>query len=419
MFVKSAYSAVPKRGSYVAGAAGPSADQCVFAVALVAALLPSVLMHMLSVDVGLNLTIAGLLLAITLPVGIEYRNRAYRPRRIVILDYRTHQFGHAVARDAMRTLSGDGRDWLVEYKSPTDTEGESLAWQVREIQTAVIDDLDGIIIIPAHDDRDLWFALATAIKSGMFAVVVDTKPPNTVFRNIGIEPPRFVSSRYDRTGQLIGDLLVEWLFAKADRQVVLWTGPSGSFAGEERSRNILFKVADANLVERATFIQMDSWAPSSERCQRTLKQVEMAAGDVAVYCADDENAMALHWLTVAERPALRRRMFVVGCNATPDDWGEVPAVAMRAADATVDILSEEQGVQAALLFIKERSGKLPNSERSVFIQPELVRNTTKGDWLQSLFVAERNDHHDADMVTTITQDQNGKIITEVRHEGMS
>lgn len=390
----------------------------VFGAALLVALIPSLGMHLTGVDPGINLTIVGLILAVVLPLGIEFRNRAYRPRRVVILDYRAHQYGHAVARGAMRTLNADTRQWIVEYKTPSDTTGESLAWQIRELQSAVINDLDGLVLIPAEDSRDLWFALAAAAKTGMFIVVADTKPPNSIFRNVGLEPPRFVSTRYDRTGVLIGECLVDWMKEHADRQAVLWTGPAKSYPGEERSRNVLFQLAEANLVNRTTLLPMASWAPSSELCRQTLKIVEQAPGEVAVYCADDENAMSLHWLTVADNARLREHMFIVGCNATPDDWGQVPAVAMKTVDATVDILAEEQGAQAALLMIKERSGKLPSSERSVYIEPELVL-PGHGSWLESLFVAEHDVPADGDVIVTVIQDEHGKQTMEIEPETAS
>jgi ABC-type sugar transport system substrate-binding protein len=390
-----------------------------FALCVTAAIAPAVLLYALDVEVGLALAVAGLLLAIFIPFGIEYRSRAYRPRRVVIVDYRAHQFGHAVARGAMRTLNLDPREWIVEYKTPDEAEGDTVAWQVRQIQAGVIDDVDGMVVIPAADDRDLWFALATAIKARIFVVAVDTKPPNTVFRNIGIEPPRFVSSRYSVSGEVIGRLLVDWMRADADTTAVLWTGPKHSFPGEERSRNILFHIADADLLRRTTLLPLDSWAPSSEQCRRTLKLVQDAPGRVAVYCADDENAMALHYMTLAENVPLRDKMLIVGCNANPDDWGQVPAVSMHAVDATVDILAEEQGVQTAMLMIKERNGKLPGSERTVFITPELVRPSDESTWLDAFFPSERRLPGSPETSTTIIQDEHGRVVTETQADASS
>jgi len=39
-------------------------------------------------------------------------------------------------------------------------------WQVREIESAIINDMDAVIIIPAEDREELWHALATVVKSG-------------------------------------------------------------------------------------------------------------------------------------------------------------------------------------------------------------------------------------------------------------
>lgn len=338
-------------------------------------------------DLGLNLSLVGLLMGLVLPLGIEIRNRIGRPRKLLVLDYRAHQYGHAVARGFMRAMAADRRRWATEYRSSGSSNQESgVQWQIRELQTAVIEDTDGVLLVPAGDDDRLWYTLAAAIKSGLFVTVVDTKPPNRVFREVGIDAPRFVCSDYVRTGTLVAEALVQWMSARPDRTSVLWTGPTDSWAGQERSRQIVYALARAGLLDRMVLCPLQRWSPSSAQCRKTLDLVAEARGDVAVYCADDENATALHLLTLTERAAIRPRMHIIGCNATPDDWGNVPAVALRAVDITVDILAEEQGAQAALLFVRERTGKLSPSERSVYIQPKLLDSSARdGRWLDSLF----------------------------------
>lgn len=345
------------------------------------------------VDIRLNLAIVGLVLAILVPLGIEIHRRAGRTRRVLILDYRNHEYGHAVARGIMRILSKDKRRWNTEVKSPSSasTTG-ALQWQIQEIQAADNDEVDGIALIPVGDHVDLWNALVAVIKSGIFVVVADTKPPNRVFRKIGIEPPRFVSSRYSKTGVLIGQTLNQWLAAETGRRCLLWNGPAGSWPGEERSRNILYELATALNMNRCTLYPIDSWTPNAKRCRDTIAFVKDSPSDTAVYCADDENAMALHLLTLTEAPSLRSRMMIIGCNGTPDDWGNVQAVDILAVDTTIDILSEEQGTQIGHLFVKERTGRLSPAERSVFIEPELLRRTASGSrWHDSIF----NDKNDS------------------------
>lgn len=338
------------------------------------------------VDFGLNLALVALALGMVLPLGIELRNKTGRRRRVLILDYRVHQFGHAVARGATRSFIEHEREWDVEIKCiGADEDLDAIQWQIRQLQKAQLRDVDGVILVPAGDDEALWFALASVIKTDVFVVVVDTKPPNKVFRDIGIDPPRFVSSRYSETGVLIGEHIAEWLCQGPERQCVLWTGPNGSWPGEERSRNIIYEIARTDALDRTILFPIDSWVPERQRCLDTLRFVGEFEGETAIYCADDENAMALHLFCLTSNPMLRSKMEIVGCNGTPDDWGNIQVLEMHAADATVDIQAEEIGARAALLFIKERHGKLDASERTVFIDPRLLsRPQEMGSWLDDL-----------------------------------
>ena len=339
------------------------------------------------VELGLNLSFVGLLLGLIIPIGIEVRSRAGRTRTVLVLDYRVHQYGHAVARGVIRTLTNDKRRWKVNYSAPPATvTDDAPQWQARQVQEAVLDDMDAIVLIPSGDDEALWFAVASAIKARTFVVAVDTKPPNKVFRDVGIEPPRFVSANYPMTGVIVGELIADWLEAVADRTCILWIGPYGSWPGEERSRNVIFELSRRGLLERALLLPMESWVPDAERCRATLAHAEKCPGEVAIYTGDDENAVALHLLTLAEKPGMRQSLYIVGCNGTPDDWGSVPSVDMRAVDATVDILAEQQGVEVCKLMIKERHAKLGAAERSVYIKPHpLIRAELGKRWIDSLF----------------------------------
>lgn len=354
----------------------------VFAGSALLSLLLCSALAMGGVELGLNLSLVGLFIGLLLPGGIEIRNRSGRTRRVLVLDYRLHQFGHAVARGVMRTLNSDKRRWEVTYKGPgSEATHGAIEFQLREIQSAIIEDFDAIVLIPAGSDERLWHGLAIAIKNRAFTVVVDTKPPNRVFRDVGIESPRFVSADYAETGVLVGGMLSEWLLTDPQRKCILWTGPYGSWPGEERSRNVIFELARRNLLDRTVLQPISSWAPDQGRCSHALECIEKLGGKVAVYTADDENAVALHLATLVERPALRRDMYIVGCNGTSDDWGRVPSLDLRAVDGTVDILAEEQGVQAAMLMVKERNGLLHPSERSVYIRPHTILAEAQGKGL--------------------------------------
>jgi len=363
----------------------------VFAGSAFATLIVLTCLGFAHVELGISLAVAGLVLCLLLPLGLELRNRTSRPRRVLFLDFRRHQYGQGVASGAVKVLNEDKRQWLIDVKSPEAVDGKgAVQWQIRELESAIIDDIDAVIIIPAEDREELWHALATVVKSGAMVVALDNKPPNNIYRRVGLEPPRFVSARYQETGTLIGEWLGPWLQADEQRHCILWIGPEGSWAGEERSRQIIYSVVRSGAQERMHLQPIDNWMPTPESCHDALDLIEKLDGPVAVYCADDENALALHLMTLTERVQLRSRMRIIGCNATPDDWGNIPAVDMHAVDVTVDILAQEQGSEAARLLVRERYGKLSSTQRSVFITPHLlVPGAREGRWLDRIFEGPR------------------------------
>ena len=331
------------------------------------------LLNLLAVDFDMNLAIASLFLGLLVSIGIEIRGKTTRERQVLILDYRRHHFGHAVARGVRSVLDHDRRQWRHTYRSTGSTGVDGATeWQILEIDQAIFDDVDALVLVPASDDVLLWRRVAAAIKQGVFVVVVDTKAPNWVFREVGIEPPAFVSSEYNQTGLLVGKILVDWLSADSSRECVLWIGPDGSWPGEERSRNVMYELTKASLLDRAELVPLDTWEAEPTRLSRTVDFIEECGNEVAIYCADDENALALHLYTLMENARLRQQMFIIGCNGTPDDWGGVPVIDQRAADATIDILAEQLGASAAMVLVKERTGRLQPSERSVYVKPRIL-----------------------------------------------
>ncbi|MEW1823539.1 hypothetical protein AB0323_22475 [Arthrobacter sp. NPDC080031] len=337
-----------------------------------AGLLLLILLSAFGFEIGLTLSAVGLVMALLIPLGIELRNRTTRPRKVTFIDYRKHHFGQGVAAGLVEVLKNDKRHWRIDIVLPDSQTGlDTVQWQTHELQTALIKSADAVVVIPAGDDPGLWHSMAALIKSGASVIAVDTKPPNAVFRKLALEGPKFVSSRYDETGRLIGDWLVTWLNEDEQRNCILWIGPQNSWPGKERSRNVLYQLTASGLGHRVTPMPITDWAPSRERCVQTHQLIFEMPGEVAIYCADDENAIALHVLTLNEFTHMRGRMKIIGCNATADDWGNIPAFAMKAVDVTVDVQAREQGKEAATLLIKQRSGSLYSDERSAYISPLL------------------------------------------------
>lgn len=345
----------------------------VFAVALSLSIVLGAVLVAIGVSVGIALTSAGIALPLLLTAGLEARQLSGQRRRVWVIDYREHDFGHAVERGVRRVLQDEDKNiWEVKtYRPEVRSESSSSQWQIGHIQRACAQGVEGLIVIPVADDAPLWNALAEAMTKGVFVVVLDTKPPNKVFQRVGVQPPRFVSSDYSETGVLVGGLLVEWLNADPQRWCVLWLGPRGSWPGEERSRNILLRLAYEGLLDRAQLCPIHSWAPDQRRRLKTIELVQEIEGEVAVYCADDENAREL----VERLPEnLRRKMYVIGCNGMPNARGRVDVCDSGAVNVTIDILAEQQGDRAAQLFINERNGSLDPSDRPDPVTPQLLHS---------------------------------------------
>jgi DNA-binding LacI/PurR family transcriptional regulator len=332
------------------------------------------------VDLGTNLSLVGLFLALLLPLGLEIRNRSSRPRRVCIIDYRTHHFGQGIASSIVKSLRNDRAEWETEILVPGDGDN-AVQWQIRQLQSAIINSVDAVVILPAGDEDDLWHAMAAVSRSGCFMVAVDSKPPNSVFRRINVEPPRFVSAKYSATGTEIAGWLQPWLADDQQRSALLWVGPTGSWPGEERSRNVVYPLLVAGHAAQLHLMTLQDWAPDPARCAETLAWIRRQPGECAVYCADDENALALHLLCISQAPELRSRVTIIGCNAAADEWGNVPVLDMHAADVTIDIQVREQGKAVAQMLVRERRGKLSSGERSVFIKPKVVLGSETDGWL--------------------------------------
>ena len=220
-------------------------------------------------------------------------------------------------------------------------------------------------------DPVLWHSMAALIKSGAYVIAVETKPPNSVFRKLALEGPRFVSGRVDETGLLIGDWLVGWLKEDDQRNCILWIGPDDSWPGNERSRNVLYQLTAAGLGHRATLMPIPDWEQSRGRCMHTHRMIYEILGEVAICCADDENAIALHVLTLKEFIHVRSRMKIIGCNAPRGRLGKRAGLCHEGRGRHRGRPGQGTGQGSATLLIKQRSGGLYSDERSACISPVL------------------------------------------------
>lgn len=133
----------------------------VFTGAAGAGLLLLALLSAIGIDVGLTLSVVGLVMALLVPLGIELRNRTTSPRKVTFIDYRKHHFGQGVAAGLVEVLKNDRRHWHIDVVLPDSLSGrDTMQWQTHELQTALIKSADAVVVIPAGEDPALWHSMA-------------------------------------------------------------------------------------------------------------------------------------------------------------------------------------------------------------------------------------------------------------------
>jgi len=285
-----------------------------------------------------------------------------------LLDYRTHNYGDAIFRGMMRESNGP-----VEHIRPgLNDAADPIAFQCEHLEEAVEEGIGQVVVIPARDSGQLWQAMQTATRDGVFLISIDTKPIRREFVHNRVAPPRFICARYDVTGDLIATTCVTHLRADKQSRAILWTGPESSWAGEERSRRIVYALASAGLFDRVGLVPLRSWEADTARCEATVRLLrDHTASTTVVYTADDENALALHKHVMNSEPTLREKMLIIGCNATPDAADTVPALQSGALDVTIDLSIVNQGRRAAKMVNRYRDGA-PNVAETVYLEPSIM-----------------------------------------------
>lgn len=282
-----------------------------------------------------------------------------------LLDYREHNYGDAIFRGVEAKI--DGRAKLIRPDSAE--KGDPVHFQSSRIEEAASKGIGQVIIVPARDSDRLWRAMQNATRDGVFLISIDTKPIRREFVLNRVAPPRFICARYDTTGDCIAQLCVDHLSRHPTSRAILWTGPENSWAGEERSRRIVYALAGAGLFSRVDIVPLPSWEADEARCEATLRLVRLHKSEsTVVYTADDENALALHDYVQRTAPELRRKLLIIGCNGTPDAADRVPALEKGAVDATVDLSIVNQGREAAKMVNAYKKGR-PNIAETVYLEP--------------------------------------------------
>lgn len=328
-------------------------------------------------NLGFVLTLAGLVLAFTIPVAFEYRANRTRSRNVQFLDYRRHQYGSTISNACDTHLRRSDRRWTFEYLRPISSSGAgSKEFQISQMHEAVNGAVDAIVLLADGQFADIqfWQAVIQCQNAGITVVILEPPPPRHIFEDQGMDPPLFISSDYSAGGDLVASAISRELIADPKAQALLLVGPRGSWSGEERCRQMLMRLVLDGFQDRFTILPIADWGVTEERCESIVELIKKDP-DVtrwAIYSADDEHALALHRFILNRSPEIRSRVWVIGYDASGVEFGSIPAFEFGAAAATVDVDVVEQGREVARYLVGRRLGRVQSSRSDVLVAPRLL-----------------------------------------------
>jgi len=341
-----------------------------------------VLMPSLALFAGLQLSGIGLDRAFGFAGGVlaigtfgvtQYQSRRPPTRRIVFLAKSRSSFARNIYRGLVEGLAPYG-DIHVSGAFP-EHDDDPRAFQIDRLRSLEIARADGLVIIPATDDTDVWQSLARSMRRGTTVVCLDTKPPNQHFLQYGTLAPHFVGSDFSVGGRIVGRYLIERLEQSPDAQLLVALGPSSSWPARERSSWILYEVAAAGLLSRCHVVELPDWTPTigAARLLATIEGVADGCGALYVFAGNDKLAVELdRQLDRSSRTPTGVEVRLVGYDGTTTDDGEHVLVARDRAIATIDALPLAQG-KAAAEFIEWAYEGQPIDVRKRIVDPRLIQ----------------------------------------------
>ena len=344
---------------------------------LIFAMIPTVLTvvvcQILTVGFDRMIGISGTVFAIATFVLSQFQASGPRHRRVVMVPKSRSPFSLSVYRGLADSLHSKS-EISVSVDWPLAPVSDEVGWQLEVLRRASTVRADGVVIVPAADDDQIWEEIVRLTKLGLFVVVLDTKPRNAFFAQRNVLRPCFAGSNFRIGGELVGEKILEFLAENPDSGALVAMGPGYSFPGSERSRAIAEKLVVQESVSRTVFHELDSWDRRQiarqlvERLQSMLETLDR----VVVFCGNDKILGALDRLIYSELAAqFHGRVSLIGYDGALGGDGGLLAGEYAHAIATVDTQPVEQGVRAARFVIDEHEGLL-NGRGSSYVRPHLI-----------------------------------------------
>lgn len=306
-------------------------------------------------DLSYTFTALGFLLSFTLPILFEQRTVRSRPRKVRLLDYRHHEYGHAIFRSIEAVLADSGRPWRTESHVVTGPDNASRAHaQIERLRHAADEDVDAIVVLPLDADADFWTAASAAMAAGIVVIVLDIDPPMDQFENRGLRPPYSVRTDYASGGCMLGRFIGDQLGQDERSRAIVPMGPPQYFAGRERSRQAAGELVEAGFAERTTFVPIRTWDLEPAVVDEIVREIAAHDGRTIVYTAYDRNAITIRRRLAAEGVS-DDHYALVGYDATRDEIGRADVFDHGDAVAAVDVDPHAQGRVVGRLLVQLRT----------------------------------------------------------------
>jgi ABC-type sugar transport system substrate-binding protein len=329
-------------------------------LSLAPALLVLAALLVLQVNVDRAIGSAGALFAILTFAVQQLQSRNPPGRTVIFLPKSRSSFARNISRGLTECVS---RQTGLQLRAvfPDDELADPCGWQLGRLQSKDVRDADAVVIIPAEDDERLWQQLAKLVRSGVFVVAVDMKPPNKTFVDSGVSRPHFVGSDFSGGGEMIADLIAEGLRQDSQACAVLALGPDFSWPARERSSRILYRLAALDLARRVRAVHLVNWnakACAAAVVPEAIDLQQTHGGRVHIFCGNDKILVAVYAQLVATVPSAAVPMFsLVGYDGATNEDNSLLISDCPIARATIDTLPQQQGRVAGEFILESYDGK--------------------------------------------------------------
>jgi ABC-type sugar transport system substrate-binding protein len=339
-------------------------------------------MLLLGVNIGFTIAIIGILLTILIFLIQEVRLLRSPLRRVVFLGRSSSPFSTNILA-GLKTEIGEGifSPDLQTILPTQPHEKDDLAFQINCLRRIDIPKTHALVIVPAGDNDSLWNELRRLTMKGVFVVTVDIKAPNRIFYDGNLRLPRLVTSDFVQGGQLVAELIGDYLAEDPESTALLLIGPAVSNPGLIRTRICLYELLNRGFGPRISVSELENW--NVEEAVRKFKDAIKEVAPIAtlmrilVFCGNDANCIVINNF-IENHPEIRRRReyLLIGYDGVRNPDGSLIVASIKRCVGTVDAVPESQGRSAGSFLIEEYERRISPDSKNASLPPKLLRRAT-------------------------------------------